>query len=114
MPADHIIQDIEIFYKVLKKAIDYVDSGRIVTFGITPYKAETGYGYIESKNELSSKDINGEEIVRFIEKPNKVIAEQFILDKRFTWNSGIFFFKASTLLKEVLTYKPDILKYCQK
>ena len=114
LPADHIIQDIEIFYKVLKKAIDYVDSGRIVTFGITPYKAETGYGYIESKNELSSKDINGEEIVRFIEKPNKVIAEQFILDKRFTWNSGIFFFKASTLLKEVLTYKPDILKYCQK
>ncbi len=114
LPADHIIQDNQTFHNALQKAKDYVNSGRIVTFGVTPYKAETGFGYIESKNELSSKDINGEEIVRFIEKPNEIKAKEFISDKRFSWNSGIFFFKASTLLSEVLNYQPDILKFCQK
>ena len=114
LPADHIIQDKEIFFKVIKKAINYVKDGKIVTFGITPNKPETGYGYIESKNALDSKKLNGEEILRFIEKPIKSMAKKFILDNRFSWNSGIFFFKASTLLNEVLFYEPKMYKYCEK
>ena len=114
LPADHIIQDKKLFFEVIKKAIDYVKDGKIVTFGISPNKPETGYGYIESKNALDIKELNGEEILRFIEKPIKSKAKEFILDKRFSWNSGIFFFKASTLLNEVLVYQPNIYKYCEK
>ena len=114
LPADHIIQDKKVFLEVIKKAINYVKDGKIVTFGISPNKPETGYGYIESKNALDSKELNGEEILRFIEKPIKSKAKEFILDKRFSWNSGIFFFKASTLLNEVLVYQPNIYKYCEK
>ena len=86
----------------------------MVTFGIVPHKAETGYGYIESENVLDVKKLNGEKIIRFIEKPDQATAEKLILDKRFSWNSGIFLFKASSFLNEVLTYCPDIYKLCKK
>ena len=114
LPADHIIQDNDVFFKVINKALKFAEEGKIVTFGVTPYKPETGFGYIESENELSSSDLNGELIVRFIEKPDKEKAEELIQDKRFSWNSGIFFFKVSTLLKEIISFHPNIYKYCKK
>ena len=114
LPADHIIQDEAIFVNVINKALDYVNDGKIVTFGITPNKPETGYGYIESKNELDEKKLNGEKIENFIEKPNKINAEKFISDKKFTWNSGIFFFQAKVYLNEILKFCPEIYEFCQK
>ena len=101
LPADHIIKDEDTFERVLVKARSYANMGKIVTFGINPDKAETGFGYIESKNDLDSNLLNGEEILRFIEKPDKGTAEKFIKRKNFSWNSGIFLFKADVMLKEI-------------
>ena len=101
LPADHLIKDLDSFLKVIYEGINYAKNGKIVTFGITPDKPETGYGYIEAKNNLDSNNLKGEEIVRFIEKPSLEIAEKLITQNRFTWNSGIFLFKAEDMLKEI-------------
>ena len=114
LPADHIIQDEKIFVHVINKALDYVNDGKIVTFGITPNKPETGYGYIESSNELNVSELNGEKIVNFIEKPDQKNANKFIHNKKFTWNSGIFFFKSNVMLNEVLKFCPQIYELCAK
>ena len=108
LPSDHIIQDKEVFGNVINKALDYVNDGKIVTLGITPNKPETGYGYIKSKNQLNEKELNCEKIENFVEKPNKENAMRFIEVKKFTWNSGMFFFKAEVMLNEVLKYCPEI------
>ena len=100
LPADHIIKNNHIFFNIINKAKIYAEKGKIATFGITPNKAELGFGYIESENELDIKKINAEPILRFIEKPDQATAEKLILNKRFSWNSGIFLFKASSFLNE--------------
>jgi mannose-1-phosphate guanylyltransferase len=77
----------------------------MVTFGIKPYKPETGYGYMQSKNN---------EVIAFHEKPTLEKAMRFISDGNYFWNSGIFCFKAKTYLDELALYRPDILKACQE
>ena len=86
---------------------------KLVTFGIKPDKAETGYGYIEADNMLDFNKGKGEKIVKFIEKPNREIANKLFNDKKYSWNSGIFFFKASIFLAEIKKNKPDIYKLCK-
>ena len=114
LPSDHIIKNIEQFNKVLDSAIQYCEAGKLVTFGIIPNKAETGYGYIESENVLDDKKLNGENIIRFIEKPDKDRAKIFISDKRFSWNSGIFLFKSSIFIDEIKKNNPEIYELCKK
>ena len=94
-------QDKEIFFKVIKKAINYVKDGKIVTFGITPNKPETGYGYIEIGDNYQNMKNMGIAIKRFTEKPDYKTALKFLEDQSFTWNSGIFMFKASTIIEEI-------------
>jgi len=100
-PSDHIIHNEELYEKAMKEAIELAKKGNIVTFGITPTKPETGYGYIEFK---------GNKVLSFREKPNKETAEEFIEKGNFLWNSGMFCFKASVLLEELKTYEPEIYK----
>tara|TARA_B100000073_G_scaffold346278_1_gene357308 strand:- start:4235 stop:5674 length:1440 start_codon:yes stop_codon:yes gene_type:complete len=114
MPADHIIKDINVFKNVINQALKDVYNGKLVTFGITPSRAETGYGYIQSTKELNYKKLKGEKIVRFIEKPNKEVASKFLADGRFTWNSGIFLFNAQSVLKEIDYFCPEIFNLCKK
>ena len=114
LPADHIINDIKTFIKVIDKALEEVKKGKLITFGITPSKPETGFGYIESEKELDTNNLRGEKIVNFIEKPDLDIAKKLVSDKRFSWNSGIFFFKAEVLLQELFKYKPNIYELCKK
>ncbi len=114
LPADHIIEDIKTFMKVLDKALDQVKRGKVITFGITPSKPETGFGYIESEKELDTNKLKGEKIVNFIEKPDLETAKKFVCDKRFAWNSGIFFFKAEVYLQELIKYKANIYEICKK
>ena len=71
LPSDHIIQDSKTFFKVVEKAITYLEEEKIITFGISPNKPETVYGYLESENPLDPDALNGEKILRFIEKPSK-------------------------------------------
>ena len=114
LPADHIIDDMNTFLNVIDNAKDDVQKGKLITFGITPSKPETGFGYIESEKELETSKLKGEKIVNFIEKPDLETAKKLICDNRFVWNSGIFFFKAEVFLKELIKYKAGIYELCKK
>jgi mannose-1-phosphate guanylyltransferase len=98
-PSDHIIDNMEQYEEAIQDAIDKASKGFIVTFGIVPTKPETGYGYIERK---------GDDVVSFREKPNQVTAADFIAKGNFLWNSGMFCFKASTLLVELKSFHPEV------
>ena len=112
LPSDHKINDNKEFIKSISQGVDHADDGRIVVFGVTPTAPEAGFGYIESLNELSEKN-KVSKVKRFVEKPDILTAEKFIRKKQFSWNSGIFLFKASTILKELNSYNPDILMFCK-
>ncbi len=97
--SDHLIKD-EIAYKnAIAKALEFANDGYIVTFGIKPAYAETGYGYIES---------SGCDVLSFKEKPDAVTAEEYIKKGNFYWNSGMFCFRAGVLLDELKRYSPNI------
>ena len=113
LSADHKIKNKDSFKKAIEEGVIFAENGRLVAFGIQPNTPETGYGYIESEKEISDKS-RFSNIKRFIEKPTKDIAEKFIKNKYFSWNSGIFLFKASTILNELLKYEPDIFDICKK
>lgn len=106
-PADHVIGDLNQFHDRLRAAIRLAEQGYIVTFGITPHYAETGYGYVEGRQEVGEGALT---INRFVEKPDKKTAQQYIAAGNFFWNSGMFAFKASIILEEFRTHQPDLLK----
>ncbi len=113
LAADHVIRDQKEFLRVIEAGREYAEEGRLVTFGIVPHAAETGYGYIESSGALDNKKLEGLPIARFIEKPDKHSAEQFLISGRFTWNSGMFLFKASAILSELERLAPEIVSCCR-
>ena len=113
LASDQLIKNNESFLKSLNSATKIADKNKIITFGIIPTSAETGYGYIESVKNLNLKTLEGSDIVRFIEKPKKSIAEKFLKDDRYSWNSGMFVFKASVILKELEIYAPEIIECCR-
>ena len=106
-PSDHVISDIEEFQKNLKTAIDLANADYIVTFGIKPDYPETGYGYIEGAKKIKG---GAHAIKRFVEKPDEKTARKYVKAGNFFWNSGMFAFKASVLIKEFKAYEPDMLK----
>ena len=114
LSSDHIIKKTDNFIKAIKAGVGYAKQDRLVTFGVIPRSPHTGYGYIKSQNPFDLEKISGEKIVEFTEKPNAELAEKFILDKRFSWNSGIFMFKATTILNEFKKYAPLVLELCKE
>ena len=104
-PSDHVIRKKDAYLKVLEKAEKLAEAGALVTFGITPTSPETGYGYIEA---------DGENVKRFVEKPNLEKAKEYLQSGNFYWNSGIFCFKVSTFLSELEKYAPDMFIACKK
>ena len=113
LASDHLIKNNSNFLDSLDSAINHARQNKVVTFGVIPTSAETGYGYIESFQELNVQTLEGCEIKRFIEKPKKSIAEEFIKDSRYSWNSGMFVFKASVIIHELENYSPQIVKCCR-
>ncbi len=113
LAADHLIGDPNQFLLAIEAGRIPAEKGRLVTFGIVPTKPETGYGYIEACEPLNSDRLEGKSISRFIEKPDKKTAEKFLQDERFTWNSGMFLFKASSILTELEKFSPEILSCCK-
>lgn len=99
VPSDLQINDVEKFTQTIKSSEHFANEGFIVTFGIKPNYPETGYGYICAENE---------KVVSFVEKPNRQTAEKYIQNGNYFWNSGIFMFKASTIIKEFKKYCPEI------
>jgi len=105
LASDHLIKDEDNFRKILVKATDEaVSNNTIVTLGIKPKSPETGYGYIETERNCKLEDVYPVE--RFWEKPNRERAENYIASGNFLWNSGMFIFKASTILEEIERYMP--------
>lgn len=113
LSSDHIFKNETPFLKSIISGKIFSDNDKLVTFGIIPKEPHTGYGYIESEKPLNPKKINGERIIRFIEKPNLSYAEKLIQDKKYSWNSGIFLFKSKTIINEINKYNPDILEICR-
>jgi mannose-1-phosphate guanylyltransferase/mannose-6-phosphate isomerase len=105
-PADHVIGEMEGFHERLAAAIRLAGQGFVVTFGITPHYPETGYGYVEGGQEVAEGALT---INRFVEKPDRKTAQQYIAAGNFFWNSGMFAFKASIMLEEFRTYQPGLL-----
>lgn len=109
MPSDHIVSDKAAFADALAKAAEAANRGRLVTFGITPGRAETGYGYILRGMEIA--DAPGvTEVEAFVEKPDAATAESYLADGRYLWNSGIFVFRPSDMIAELGRFQPDLLK----
>ena len=104
LPADHLMQDAAAFRSSVKQAILAAEAGRIVTFGIVPSSAETGYGYIEA----GPSEGQWHSVARFVEKPDLPTAERFVSSGRYFWNSGMFVFGASAILRELGKFAPDI------
>lgn len=100
-PSDHIITNEAAYASAVSEAIELAREGYLVTFGITPTKPETGYGYIE---------YNGNEVISFREKPDEQTAQSFLNDGHFLWNSGMFCFQAATYLEELAAFEPHILE----
>ena len=106
-PADHVIGNIDSFHESLKAAIRLADQDYIVTFGITPHYAETGYGYVEGDGAICEGALA---VKRFVEKPDKKTAQQYIKAGNFFWNSGMFAFKASIILDDFRSWQPDLVE----
>jgi len=109
-PSDHVISNLEEFHKRLQTAISLAKANYIVTFGIQPDYPETGYGYIEGAKKVKG---SGLAIKRFVEKPDEKTAKKYLKAGNFFWNSGMFAFKASALVKEFKTYESEMLKSLQ-
>lgn len=106
VPSDHLIKDNEKFLSTVKKGEKLAQEGFIVTFGIKPDYPETGYGYINTQNTLG----DGYKVKEFVEKPDVETAKKYLAAGTYFWNSGIFMFKASTMLKEIEKLALEIAK----
>lgn len=115
-PADHWIADQEMFAKTLSAAAELAAStAAIVTLGIKPAFPSTGYGYIEQGEVVGSfNDLPAYRVNRFTEKPDRETAENFLATGRFSWNSGMFIFRAGVVLKELYTHAPEIIEPIEK
>lgn len=108
LPADHLIRDVYRFHEAARQAVQLADIGMLVTFGITPDHAATGYGYIE-RGEATNHVPGAYRVARFVEKPDQASAERFLSTGRFSWNSGMFAFRAARYLEELGKHSPEIL-----
>lgn len=114
LSADHLIKNEKKFRKLIEIGKDYSKRDNLVTFGIVPNSPETGYGYIRAEKPFNLEILEGLKISEFIEKPNLSKAKELIKDSHYTWNSGIFLFKAKTILDEIKKFNPEILKVCKE
>lgn len=111
MPSDHIIRDENKFIAQVKQAAEAAFDNYLITFGVVPDKAETGYGYIEKNAGLEKfKEIF--DVKKFIEKPDAATAEKFVKSGKYLWNSGIFMFRASHYLEVLQQLENEIFLLC--
>ena len=105
MPADHVIDDIEPFHQAVKQAVKLANENYLVTFGIEPNAAETGYGYIKTGTEIDGSACL---IDRFVEKPDAQTAQSYLDSGDYLWNSGLFMMTADSWLHEIESLNNDI------
>ncbi|OGP52851.1 MAG: mannose-1-phosphate guanylyltransferase/mannose-6-phosphate isomerase [Deltaproteobacteria bacterium RBG_13_52_11] len=114
MPSDHIIRDTKQFQAKLQSAVEAAEKGYLVTFGIVPTRPETAYGYIRSGRPFKDSSDGIFHAEGFFEKPDGKTAETFLRQGGYYWNSGIFVWKASKILKEITSHLPSLYRGLQK
>ena len=114
LSADHQIHNDKKFRDLIEIGISYSEKDKLVTFGVIPRSPAIGYGYIKSEKPFNLQNIEGINISKFIEKPNLETAKELIKDKSYTWNSGIFLFKAKTIINEIKHLNLEIYEACRK
>ncbi|TWC65904.1 mannose-1-phosphate guanylyltransferase/mannose-6-phosphate isomerase [Herbaspirillum sp. SJZ099] len=107
LPADHVIDDVDAFRDAVSRASEAVAGGALATFGILPSAPETGYGYIRRGKPVAGVG-NAFVVDKFVEKPDLATAKVFLEEGNYSWNSGMFLFKAADYLEELNTHRPDI------
>ena len=111
LPADHILKPDTEFVRQIAVANQAASENKLITFGIQPTYAEIGYGYIKSGTEISSDIYH---IDKFVEKPKQDVAESFISEGDYFWNSGMFLFPKALFLQELKTHSLAIYTSVQK
>lgn len=112
LSSDHAIEAVEVFTQAVSSAAVLSEDDFLVTFGVTPTAPETGYGYIHTVEKIKNK--TGYRVGEFVEKPDKIRAEQMLGEGSYYWNSGMFMFKASLFLNELQHYRSDIHEACHQ
>lgn len=107
LPADHLIRDVAAFHSAVAAGLPQAEAGGLVTFGIKPSHAETGYGYIRTGAALAP---GVHAIAAFVEKPDVERAAQYLASGDYLWNSGMFLFRADAYLEALARHAPDILR----
>ena len=105
-PTDHVISDTKNFHQVIKIGLNEIENGKIVTFGISPSYPETGYGYIQLDKSSSQ---GPSKVLKFIEKPDEMLAKRMLDEGNYFWNSGIFMFRANDMISAFELYAKDII-----
>lgn len=114
LPSDHAIADHAAFALAVERATEGARRGYLMTFGIAPRTAETGYGYLRVAGHAHLDEIGLHTLLGFVEKPDRATAEGFIASGRYFWNSGMFLFRASQLIDELTRHAPELLEACQR
>ena len=113
MPSDHAIGDLAAFRQATDLAAAAARAGHLVTFGIAPERAETGFGYIAKGQPIRGAD-GAFAVTGFVEKPDPETAERYVASGDYFWNSGIFLFPAALYLAEIERLRPDMLAACKE
>lgn len=120
MPADHVIADIAAFQAAVQVGYQLAQGNYVVTFGIVPTRAETGYGYIEVGRPLSRMAVNSDLaptafiLKAFVEKPDQETAQNYLQSANHLWNSGMFMLRASAWIEEISAHAPEIEQACRQ
>lgn len=113
LAADHLIADRGAFHHAIARAQEIAEQGKLVTFGIVPTSAHTGYGYIRRGDQLNKAD-TAYAVSEFVEKPDSATAKQYLDSGEYYWNSGMFMFRASRYLEELEKHAPKMLDVCRQ
>lgn len=107
LPSDHVITDVKTFQNAVMTAAKNAEKGSLVTFGIVPTFAATGYGYVKAAGAETDGAFTLE---KFVEKPCLEKAQEYLASGEYAWNSGMFVFKASTFIEELKVHSPEMAK----
>ncbi|MGH7232845.1 MAG: mannose-1-phosphate guanylyltransferase/mannose-6-phosphate isomerase [Nitrospiraceae bacterium] len=117
LPADHVVKEEKRFQAAVALASKMAEDGYLVTFGVKPIRAETGYGYIQPNRRIcvgTRGKLSGYRVARFVEKPDAATATRYFRSGHYYWNSGMFVWRASTILEEVATHQPALGRAIEK
>jgi mannose-1-phosphate guanylyltransferase / mannose-6-phosphate isomerase len=106
MPADHVIQDQSAFNEAVQSGAQAAQRGHLVTFGVVPTHAETGYGYIQASSQGVEGAMGVQNVARFVEKPDAPTAQSYLESGDYTWNSGMFLLRADSFLEQIQRHEP--------